>query len=49
MCMGTKEITDVLVYLGIVAFLESKIKNVKNEDEENCEIKDNNNKEMEKN
>lgn len=45
MCMGTKEITDVLVYLGIAAFIENKIKNVKNED---TEIKENN-KEMEKN
>lgn len=26
MCMGTKEITNVLVYLGITAFIESKIK-----------------------
>lgn len=31
MCMGTKEITNVLVYLGISAFIEGKIKNVKNE------------------
>lgn len=49
MCMGTKEITDVLVYLGIAAFLESKIKNVKNEDTEKNGIKENTNKEMEKN
>ena len=33
MCMGTKEITDVLVYLGISAFIEGKIRNIKDKEE----------------
>ena len=40
MCMGTKEITDVLVYLGIAAYIEGKIRNAKNEDIEKSEMKE---------
>ena len=34
MCMGTKEITDILVYLGIAVYVEAKIQRAKEESEE---------------
>jgi len=37
MCMGTKEITDILVYLAVAAYVEAKIRAVKEESEEKKE------------
>lgn len=38
-CMGTKEITNILVYLAVAAYLETKIIRIKTEEDEDAEEK----------
>lgn len=39
-CMGTKEITNILVYLAVAAYLETKIIRIKTEEDEDAEEKE---------
>ena len=39
-CMGTKEITNILVYLAVAAYLETKIIRIKTEENEDAEEKE---------
>lgn len=39
-CMGTKEITNILVYLAVAAYLETKIIRIKTEEDEDADEKE---------